>query len=85
MILKVGRDLLQGTEKKLSYKDTQPDKQGWVSAKRFVPPDYELVMIRFSTEKTTYGWTHGDKWQGVLVTPETEVVAWKRKIPDFAP
>lgn len=79
MTLKVGRDLVQG--RKVAYKDAYSSVNEWVSAKKFLPVDYELVMIRISTGDLTYGWTIGEKWQGVLLTPKINVIAWKKKLP----
>ncbi len=82
MSLKVGRDLFPGKECKTSYKNIYYDRDGWVDAKKYLPSDYDLVMIMFSTGEVTYGWTMGKNWQGVLVTHETVVKSWKKKLPE---
>jgi hypothetical protein len=85
MSLKVGKDLMPGTQNKVTYKDVKRNKRGWVESNQFIPRDYDLVMIRFSTGKITYGWTRGRIWEGVLVTPDVIVEQWKRKISEEFP
>ncbi len=79
MSIKVGRDLVQG--RMAAYTDAYRSVSDWVNAKSYLPLDYDLVTIKFSDGKITYGWTKGDEWQGVLITPQTDVVAWKKKLP----
>ncbi len=79
MSYKVGKDVVEGTNKKVSYKDVKTNIHGWVDINQYLPPDFELVMIKFTDGKITYGWTVGDTWQGVLITDKTVVRSWKRK------
>lgn len=81
MTMKVGKDFVQGTEKKVAYKDVYKNVNEWVNASKYIPIDYDLVMVRLSNGDLTYGWAQGSTWQGVLITPETRVIAWKKKLP----
>lgn len=82
MTIKVGRDLMQGTSSKVSYYNMLADADDWVSVTKYLPLDYDLVRIKFSTGKLAWGWSVGDNWYGVLVTPDVDVVEWKRLQPD---
>lgn len=81
MTIKVGRDLMQGTERKVAYKDVYANVNEWVNAKKYLPIDFDLVTIKLSNGDLTYGWTLGEKWQGVLITKGKQVIAWKKKLP----
>lgn len=54
------------------------DYDGWVDADRFLPADYDLVLIK-GIFKLIVAWHAGHKWDGLQYVPGTTVKYWKKK------
>lgn len=79
-MLKVGRDKIfdnnKGKERKLNYKDIPYDPEGWVDADKYLPADFDLMLLK--TDKNTLkGWSTGIKWDGLRIA-EQKILYWKR-------
>lgn len=77
MPLKVGKDILNG--KKLSYRFTPCDANGWIDSRKYMPADFDLVFIKVDGKKALTGWLNGSHWDGINVNiSASELVYWKR-------
>lgn len=77
---KIGKKYLLGEKNRmLSYRDTVEDEEGWVKAKDFLPPDYDLVLIKLKPDKIVSGWHTGHYWEGLRLHPSQDVEYWKRR------
>ncbi len=77
---KVGIRYLLGTRTRLfSYKDVVADEEGWIKAKDFLPPDYDLVLIKTSKDRIVAGWHTGHYWEGLKLPANQIVEYWKRR------
>lgn len=76
---KVGKHFLEGTRKILSYKTVKMDVDGWVDAKQYLPRDYDVMYLKIKNKSSSYGWVSGDKWDGLRINPEDEIIYWKKK------
>lgn len=80
---KIGKRYLIGTRNRLlSYKDVVTDEEGWVKAIDFLPPDYDLVLIKLNPEKIVSGWHTGHYWEGLRLPASQDVEYWKRREED---
>lgn len=81
-MIKAGAKKYPGVKKspKYSYRDIYFDPGKWADASRFLPEDYDLVLMRLTNGKTITGWSVGLKWEGLRLQPEDNVKYWKRKL-----
>jgi len=59
------------------YTNVEYDRDGWADAKRFLPADYDLCHLKIQGKKTISGWSTGNKWDGLNLKPQDEVLFWK--------
>lgn len=78
-MMKVGRDRVEETGKKLAYSTVKSEIDGWVDAKKYLPVDYDLMYLKFKNKKTSHGWVVGNKWDGLNINSKDDVLYWKRK------
>ncbi len=78
-MMKVGRDFVRETGKKLSYRTVKTDCDGWVDARKYLPGDYDLMYLKIKNKESRAGWIVGNKWDGLRVCPDDEVIYWKKK------
>lgn len=78
-MMKIGRDLVPETGKKLSYRTVKSDCDGWVDAKKYLPADYDLMYLKIKDKKSSHGWITGCKWDGLHISAGDEILYWKRK------
>lgn len=76
---KVGKSLVEETGKVLSYRTVKMDIDGWVNAKEYLPDDYDIMYLKIKDRQSTHGWISGNKWDGLRIRPDDEVLYWKRK------
>ena len=62
-----------------NYSDVEFDEEGWASAAKFLPEDFDLVYLKIEGKKITGGWINGKKWDGARIYPGDKVISWKRK------
>jgi hypothetical protein len=71
-----------GQKKKIpifyTYKDIKFDIEGWANSKKFLPEDFDLVLLRLKREKIIPGWIIGMKWTGLRLKKDDEVMFWKK-------
>lgn len=76
-------DIKTGKIKKKSvfyaYRDFQYDIDGWADSKRFLPADFDLVLMRLEREKIIPGWLSGICWNGLRLKPDDKIMFWKRR------
>lgn len=81
-----------GERKKVGYKyegDKAPFQykqvlylDGWADAQRYLPADYDLVLLKLDNGRVRAGWSTGCGWDGLKLQPEERVLYWKRKEHD---
>jgi len=65
---------------KYGYRDIHFDGDKWADAKKYIPEDYDLVLMRVNTGEVIPGWACGYKFEGLRLKPEHVVKYWKRKL-----
>jgi hypothetical protein len=82
-MLKVGRDVVidkkSGKERKAQYRDVEYDPGGWTDAAKYLPYDYDLVLVKTKGKKTTGAWSYGSHWDGRKIDNSDEILYWKRE------
>ena len=63
---------------KYTYKDVKYDIDGWVDAKKYLPADYDLCLMK-TKSRTLYGWYSGLSWDGMKIKDSDQILFWKRK------
>lgn len=83
MIQKVGKDMIAGktNPRAFTYKDVVYDIDGWADSARFLPCDFDLVILKVEGKKSISGWSTGASWDGLNLAIGDKVLYWKRK-PD---
>jgi hypothetical protein len=76
--MKVGGEVY-GKRRKFTYKDVLYDSKDWADASKFLPADYDMMIIRVKDKPTITGWCMGSKWEGFRLKDGDEVTQWKRK------
>jgi len=61
-----------------SYKDVKVDLDGWSDAKKYLPLDFDMCLLKFE-DKTLPGWYCGNSWDGKKVHQNDKVLYWKLK------
>lgn len=61
------------------YKDIDYDEDGWADAKKFMPADFDLCLLKIKDKKSRVGWASGNYWDGLHVNSEDEVLYWKKQ------
>lgn len=83
MILQVGIDLIidpkSKKERLLSYADLEGEGKEWIDASKFLPKDFELVLLKTDKGKERPGWLSGRTWDGYRISQDDNVLFWKRK------
>lgn len=78
----ISRYTSTGQKKKIpifyTYKDIRFDVDGWANSKKFLPEDFDLVLLRLKRERTIPGWINGMKWEGIRLKKDDLVMFWKR-------
>jgi len=80
MILKVGLNRVKSegkNERSFSYRDIKYDDNGWADRCKYLPIDYDLLILKRYGKKDTPGWYTGSKWEGLRLDEEDKVIAWK--------
>jgi len=77
-LIKVG-DKNPITKKPYNYGDIKMDCDGWVDAKEYLPPDFELCLLK-TPNRTLAGWHMRNGWDGHRMTKQDEIQYWKRKL-----
>lgn len=84
MALQVGSEYIVGCDpksrKQITYADTGCDDDGWVDANKFVPVDFDLVLVRTDKDKTKPGWYCGQRWDGRRISSDEKILFWKRQM-----
>lgn len=76
--LEVGLDKIKTNKKRrfLIYKDCTKDQEGWSDPKAFLPLRFDMCQIKTS-KKVKMGWWTGEEWDGLRISPEDEIKAWR--------
>lgn len=62
------------------YSMVEFDKDGWADAKRFIPADFDLCLLKIKGKnKNEPGWASGRNWDGLRIKKDDEVLFWKRQ------
>lgn len=79
-MMKVGRDYIKIGEKerKFSYRDILYDPDGWGDTKKYLPADYDLMLLKIKDKKISYGWIFMTKWEGLKIKQDDEILYWKK-------
>ena len=60
------------------YRDVAFDSFGWADVKDFLPMDYDLIQVKTDKGKIYSAGHTGQEWDGKNITPESNVIAWRR-------
>lgn len=77
---KVGRIFgpLWQTNRPFAYSMIEQGPDGWIDADKYLPLDYDLVIIKTDGRPLT-GWHGGNIWDGIKVPEGLNVKYWRRK------
>ena len=64
-----------------TYNDVEFDDEEWADAEKFLPADFDLVIIQVQGKEPICGWSTGSNWDGLFYQPGDKIFRWKRK-PD---
>ncbi len=81
MILKVGFDVVREPGKNprdFSYRDIKHEQDGWADIKKYLPIDFDLVLLKRLSKEPTPGWSTGTGWDGLRLDPRDKVIGWKQ-------
>lgn len=60
----------------LTYDDVITDDSGWVDPQYFLPEEFDLVLIKLSTQEKSFGWIENKDWFGKKLLPVGKVISW---------
>lgn len=78
---KVGSKISETNKKVFTYPMCDYDENGFVDASKYIPIDFDLVLIECEKDKlkfNIYGWYSGHGWDGFRYNGE-KVLRWKKK------
>lgn len=80
-MMKVGKDMIQGKTnlRKTDYRDVKYNENGWADARKFLPADYDLMLLVLENGQRVNGWSAGENWEGLKIKPHDKVLLWKNK------
>lgn len=84
LILKVGTYYDSTTKKgdpckkSWTYCHVQYEKDGWADPDKFLPEDYDLVLLNRQDKNPIKGWVNGTTWFGFRLKEEDKVIGWRR-------
>lgn len=67
-----------GLDNNFFYTDVEYDADGWVDAKRFMPADFDLCLLKIEDKSSIPGWASGFNWDGLRVKKKDKVLYWKK-------
>lgn len=83
MIERVGSEkTVDGKIKRFSYIHVNYDKNGWADATKYLPANYDLVLLKLENGKFCNGWLNVNTWDGLHLKPTDKVLYWRRKLED---
>lgn len=83
-MIKVGRPIPEShrvgakAQKKYMYRDVFFDTNGWAKVTDYLPLDFDLVYVMTDSGRSYAAWHTGQEWDGMKLTPEMKIVAWRR-------
>lgn len=62
------------------YRDVVKDPDGWVDAKKYLPMDLDLVLLKVRGRKPFTGWIYQKQWDSGMVPKKVlkDIIRWKR-------
>lgn len=63
---------------KYNYRDVKYDIDGWADAKKFLPANFDLCLLK-TKSKTIHGWYSGLSWDGMNIQESDEILYWKHQ------
>lgn len=72
-------------EKEYFYRDVQYDIDGWADATKWLPADYDLVIMRLKNRPTIVGWSVGKEWISLRLKDNDTVLQWRKKPEEKTP
>ena len=77
--MKVGRDYIHAPSKrKFAYRDIKLDPDGWADVTKYLPADFDLLLLKMSDHTIKHGWRNGNNWEGLRINPSSQVIQWKK-------
>jgi hypothetical protein len=67
------------------YKDVAYDIDGWADSEKYLPEDFDLVLMKLARGKTVPGWIGGTTWYGLRFKKDDAVLFWKRNPEETGP
>lgn len=76
---KVGFSKVGSNKRLLTYKKVPCVKGEWVDANKYLPNDFDLLLLKIKDKPIISGWCVGKKWDGLKYKRGDIVTHWKRK------
>jgi hypothetical protein len=73
------RSLIKVSRDNISYLDVSYDNDGWADAKKYLPCDFDLVLLKRKDGRILKGWSVSNSWDGLRLKKTDEIVQWKRE------
>ncbi len=64
----------------VKYIDVPLDKDGYADASKYLPVEYDLMFLKIDGKSVRSGWWNGNRWDGLNVNPDDNVLYWKRNM-----
>lgn len=79
-MIRVGRSKYEGRRHPTyTYKDVRYGVDGWADAKKYLPIEFDMVMLFTKNHKVLFGWSTGTDWDGLRIDIDEDIIAWKRE------
>ncbi len=73
------RDIPVTQWKNFLYNHVAVDEDGWADCNKYLPADYDLVLVKVEGKPVMAGWISGVEWDGLKLQSNDKVKYWKRK------
>ena len=77
--LLIDQDRIQKSYFSFNAAEAAFEKDGWVSTKDALPPEYELTIVHsFTLKQTRFAWREGKRWNSARGKWEIDETSWQR-------
>ena len=65
-------------DRPFDYKDIIKNDDGWIDSKKYLPREYDIVLVKVDGLKPYPGWYSGSGWDGARYRKWHTIRAWKK-------
>lgn len=62
-----------------SYQSVVYEKDGWADPSKFLPDDFDMVLLNRKGREPITGWINGRTWVGFRLKLDDVVIGWKKR------